>query len=371
MQTGSPGRRVESLITLGEGVVTPLWGARLRAVAAVVFNVLGRFEEALDSAERAAVDGARLGDRMAIGWALLARSLAEADFHQDQAAGKATLEQASSVLGDDPGAPDLRLLLLANRATAEYNLGHGAEAVRILGLALAVAERAGTPLRLASLRVQSAELSYLEGRWDDALVEMDAAAGLPPHNPTRIMLRGLGALIAVHRDRPHHDADLPARRGDPGRASSLADNLLVARALAAERDGEPERALAGLIDLADPGSTRQFERLSPDMCFWLMDTIRIALAVGDRSFAEAAARACAAEAQRQPLPSTLAAADCCRGLVAADTDLILAAADAFAQLGLAIFPGERFGERRRDPGGTGERRRPRRLYRRGGDLRQP
>jgi hypothetical protein len=52
-----------------------------------------------------------------------------------------TFERATAVLADEPDATDLRLLLLANRAAALSNLCQGPEANRVIGHALALAER--------------------------------------------------------------------------------------------------------------------------------------------------------------------------------------------------------------------------------------
>jgi len=327
---------------LAEQVASARWSARLRALQALALCSTLRYDEARTIAEQAAADGERAGDRIAVGWALFASAQVQAVSRPDQAAGLTLVERAAAVLGDDPDASDLRLLLLGNRASALWNMGRRSEATQALGQALAAAERAGTRARLATLRVQTAEIAFIAGRWDDALPELEAAGDLPPHNPTRVMLRGLAALIAVHRD---DETAMKAhlRTSDeeiPSGSMHLADNLLVAGALAAERDRQPERALTALLDVLDPGSTRLFSRLSPDKCLWLTYAVRLALAVGDRSVAEAAAEACTAEAQRQPAPATQAAADHCRGLVEADHALVLSAANAFQRAGYPLFAAE-------------------------------
>ena len=329
---------------LTERATTDRWRARLRAHHALELVHMARFDEALRTAEQAQADGELAGDRVAVGWALYASSVVHAHYHADNAAALTTLERAIAVLGDEAEATDLRVLLLFNRATALWNLGRQPEAVPVIGQALTLAERAGTPSVLATLRVVSAECCLLYGRWDEAMVELEAAAtDLPPDNPSRMNLRGLIALIAGHRDdqttmRTHlrgaEDVWIPA-------GYCLANYLFIARGLAAERDGQPEQALAVLLEILDPESTRLFPQLShdSDKCLWLIDAVRLAIAVGDRAVAEAAAEACSAEAKRVPLPVTLAAGQHCRGLVEADPTLLLSAADALDRIGYPLFRG--------------------------------
>ena len=155
--------------------------------------------------------------------------------------------------GDEAGAIDLRLRLLSNRVVILWNVGRQREAVPIIGQAATLAERAGSPSALNNLRVSSAESCFFVGRWDDAMVELEAAAtDLPPGYPARTLLMGIAAYIAVHRDdqttmRTHlrgaEDVAIPAAQ------IGLAYLLFVARALAAERDGQPEQALAVLLEV--------------------------------------------------------------------------------------------------------------------------
>lgn len=305
--------------------------ARLLALSGTVLKQLGRYGEALAAADRAEEAGQRIGDRVAVGWALSVRGTAIAEFQRDHEAALSTLERAIAAVGDEPDTADLRLVLLANRSVALLNLGRKADAERGMGEAILHAERTGTPQRLASLRGVAAESRFLDGRWDDALAELEAAGDLGAvYMGTRVMLVGIGAMVALHRDDRDalagyldHAADLPA---DSLRS---ADKLLVARALAAEREGAPDKALAALRDLFDPAGGLS----SPDLTLWMPEAVRLALAVGDHAAAGAIADACAAEAGREPLPAAVAAADHCRGLVEGDPVRVRAAADAFAAHG--------------------------------------
>ncbi|GIF51383.1 putative ATPase [Asanoa ferruginea] len=302
------------------------WRARLAALRANVLMGLGRPTEAVDAATDARAAGEGAGDRTAIGWAMFTWAMAAAVHGEDHAAAVSAAETASLVVGDDPETTELRLLLLLNRASGTWNLGRYDESRRLVGEAFALAERAGAPHRMASLRVLAAEMRFHEGAWDDALTELESGTDVPTQNPTRVMLYGIRALIAVHRDEPDDGV------GDiPNHSLRMADNLLTARALTMDRDGQPQRALAAFLELLDPGSTLEFPDLTLDKCLWLTHAVRIAAGLGARPVVVAAARACSAAAAAQHLPAIAAAAQLCRGLADDDADLVLAAADAFGR----------------------------------------
>ena len=86
------------------------WAARLRALHSSMLCTLGRFDEARSAAEQAEAEGLRAGDRVAVGWALFASAVL-ARHHRDELARMSLLERAEAVVGDDPEAMDLRLLV--------------------------------------------------------------------------------------------------------------------------------------------------------------------------------------------------------------------------------------------------------------------
>jgi DNA-binding CsgD family transcriptional regulator len=311
------------------------WRARLAALRANVLLGLGRHVEAIDVAIGARAAGERARDRTAIGWAMFTWALATAVHRDDQATALGAAEAASLVVGDDPETTELRILLLLNRASGTWNLGRYDESRRLLGEAFTLAERSGAPHRMASLRVVAAEVRFHEGAWDDALTELESATDVPANNPTRVMLRGLRALIAVHRDEPDALAGLT---GDiPSHSRRMADDLLTAQALALDRAGRPDEALTAFLELLDPDSTLDFPGLSPDKCLWLTHAVRIAVGLGAGSVAAGAARACTAAAAEQDSPVTAAAALLCRGLSEDGAELVLAAAEAFGRQRLPLF----------------------------------
>ncbi|WP_107074281.1 LuxR family transcriptional regulator [Micromonospora sp. MH33] len=326
--------------TLERPELPAIWAARLYALRALALIGVGRFDEARAAAARAEAEGRQAGDRLAVGYALHTLALIEHNQRRDVAAQVALIDRALAVLGDEPSVADLRLLLMINRAGGLDNLGRPAEADHAFGQATVFAERAGTPPRLGHLRAKIADYSFYRGRWDEALAELQAAADLPVDMTYRLAGRGVRALIAVHRD------DLPAAEREffgveeltsPGNGLRLyADLLLVAWALAAEREGRSAEALARLLAVFDPEGDREFPQLTPDTPMWLAEVVRLALVCGDRATATAAARANAA-AQGQASPATTAAAGYCAGLLAADPAGILAAADTFHRIGYPLF----------------------------------
>jgi DNA-binding CsgD family transcriptional regulator/tetratricopeptide (TPR) repeat protein len=319
----------------------PLWTARLRARQAMSLFAAGRYDAAQAAVTRAEDDGRLADDPLALGYALY--TLAQLEYHgrRNTVAGYESINRAFAVLGDESHDIDLWLLLLVNRGGGLAALGRNAEADRDFGEALALAERAGTPPRLAHVRVIVAVYYFVRGRWDEALAELQAAAALPGDVAYRLYMRGVAALVAVHRD-DRAAADTHLRgvedlRLSQGEVHMLVEYLLAAWALAAERDGQPAAALTRLLAVFDPEETLQFRWLNAVNAGLLPDVVRLALAVGEPAVATAAVQACSAEADRQPKPGVSAAAQHCRGLLDADPTQLHAAAATFATIGHPLF----------------------------------
>ncbi len=321
--------------------LSAVWTARLLAMRAMIMVNDDRYAEARTVALKAEADGEAAGDRLAIGYALHALSIVENRYLQDARAALTTLDRALAVLGDDPDAVDLRLLLLANRTSAIDNLGHLDEAGRAIGHAVGLAERTGSGPRLAALRIRAAEHCYFEGRWDDATAELEATDDLPLDLARGVWRHGISALIAAHRDdraalSEHvHKASYPEVTA--GDVRLLGHFLLVAQGLAAEREQRPTQALARLLEAFDPDGALSFSELVEDRCLWLPDIVRIALATDQRSTAEAAAAACAADADRQRVPKARASAEHCQGLLDANPTTVQSAANRYRAGGYPLY----------------------------------
>ena len=302
-----------------------LWTARLAVVRAMVFNRVEAPEAARAAAEEALALGEELGDALTIGYALhilALRSVTEGD----QVGSLAQMDRALDVIGGEPRLDDLRAMVLSNRATVLDVLDRHDEAVAALRRAYVLSERAGTA-RVNMLRLHACILAFNRGDWDDAVAELDALPSLDGFVDLPILYHGMSALIAAHRD----DADALARQlraldevGEVGWVPSLGP-AMMARAIAAERDGRLGDALEILGVYADPEETRYQETRAD----WLPSLARMALAAGDTELARRAAEASRAEYELEPLPYKEAMYGWCRGLVAADPAPVLAAADYF------------------------------------------
>ena len=324
LRAGQPAEAAAALDgAAGRPGVSGLWSGRLRALHALLLTMTRRLDEAAEAADRALADGERLADPFTTGYVL--HALSHVSFlERDLAAALDRIDRALAVIGNSDQATDLRLMLLANRVAALGLLDRHGEAVGAAGQALVIAERAGTS-RLPVLRCALAYQQFEAGQWDDALAELEPAAG-PGAGAGSSLAHGLIALIAGYRDDGDVAEEHLAAVSEPaGRAAAAASNshyLLLARAVAQERAGRPGAALAILAGCLDPGAARGM----PARHLLLPSLVRLALAVGDADTAAAAARAAAEEAEREPLPVKGAVADHCRGLLAADLAPVLAAA---------------------------------------------
>jgi DNA-binding CsgD family transcriptional regulator len=325
---------------LGRDGLPPVWSARLRARRATSLFAAGRYDEARAEAERAEAEGTRAGDRLAAGYALYTLARLDIMAHGDLTAERDAFERALAVLGDEPQATDLVLQLLVNLGLILQGLGLPAEADRVHGRVAELVER-GTPPRQAHVRSFSATFAFHCGRWDDALAEVDAATQLPVGTTYWQDLGGVAAQIAVHRDdRAAADRYLRGAADinlTDGEIRLEVEYLLVAWALAAERDGRPAEALTRLLAIFDPGQTHEFPRLNVASIQWLPDVVRIALTTGKPTAAAAAAKTCARQSSMLTSPPLSTAAQHCHGLVDADPTAVRTAAGLYQSYGYPLF----------------------------------
>jgi DNA-binding CsgD family transcriptional regulator len=338
------GRLTEAIEVTDEALARPdlpaEWSARLRARRSMSLLAVGRYDEAYAEAERAAVDGEQAGDDLSVGYALY--TLAEVEFYQRRnvIAAKSAIERALAMLTGDPGAIDLVLLLMANLAGGLSALGLPAAADEVFTQIAALADR-GTGPRQAHVRVLSAVYAVYRGRWDEALAEAETALRLPLDASYRRYLPGVVAQVAVHRD-DRAAADASLRGAEDVRLVDTEvriqiEFLLVAWALAAERNARPAEALARLTGVFDPDGTGEFRQLGVISSQWLPDVVRLALAVGEPGIAASAARACAREAAAQNRPTPKVAAQHCQGLLDGDPSAVQASAERFEKLGYPLL----------------------------------
>jgi DNA-binding CsgD family transcriptional regulator len=329
------GRSSEAVAVAEDALARPgtseTWAARLRARQAITMGKLGQWDRAAELAGQALAGAERTGDRFAAGYALHMLSFI-ASHRRDYAAMLSHIDQALKVIGDDPQTTDLRLVLLANKAAWLENIDRIAEAGATVREALVLAEQSGTP-RLALICAAAADYYIEVGQWDDALTALETTAGMPNFDYLPILWHGQAALIAAHRDDWENAEEHLAAVRDQGIDSpvsrSVAYCLLRARALAADREGRPEEAVATLAPCLDPEVAEDMQ----ERYLLLPLLTRLALAAGDTATAAAAAQGAAEEAARGPLPVITAAAGHCRGLMAGDPGPVLAAASYYESAG--------------------------------------
>jgi DNA-binding CsgD family transcriptional regulator len=328
-----------ALEVLTRRAIPQRWRARLRSIRASMLAMMGDFEPALEAARQAQQEAEEAADRIATGWALLTVGQVTGVYRYDATAALAALERAEAVIGDDPGATDLRLSILSGIISALGILGRSAEVDSRLGQAVALAEVGATPHRLASLRVQAAEKWFMAGRWDDALPELEAAAtALTPDTPVHNILRGIGALIAVHRnDEALIERYLRPEAATVDGARPMSDDLLVARALNLLAEGDPNAALATFLEVFDPEGDLTFVQITTSQCVWMPLAVRLALDVGATDAAAAITEACSAEAKREPVPPSVIGAAHCRGLLGDDLGELMSAALAAEVAGFPLL----------------------------------
>jgi DNA-binding CsgD family transcriptional regulator len=322
------GRSAEALTRMARELARPelteAHRARLHALTAMIHNGAGDIDQGEEAARAALAAGQQGGDRLAQGYALHALSTVSY-VRRDQAGMLKYIDDALALTDQDPETTDLRLLLLSNRTFELSELDRPAEAIATARQGLALAERTGTP-GIHMARSVLGAMHFEVGEWDDALTELEPISPAAIATYVRLTVFGLCALIARHRgDRAAaarqwqaiEDIDLsvPSSRSNSHFA-------LLARSLGLEQEGRVPEAMAVLAECLEPGVAEGM----PGAYLMTPPLARLALAAGDRETAIAAARLAAAEAEREPVPSKMAAADHCQGLVSGDPALALAAA---------------------------------------------
>ncbi|MFJ9850365.1 LuxR C-terminal-related transcriptional regulator [Streptomyces sp. NPDC101150] len=344
------GRWSEALSALDDagtpGALSPLWDNRIHALRALTLWSAGRHDEAGPLAERVVCRAQETGDTQAeaygrhtLALGLLRQRRPEAALAENSRA--LTVSRRVRAVGQHAlENTDVRVAMLVNRAVMLGMLDRPATALEALHEAREMCEEHGIHGHLSGIGMTGAVLNYWTGRWDAALADLDAIAELPMITWLPVLRHGVAALIHGHRD---HDEDarsaFEALRGHPdpgGLQRGHASYRIMAGALMAERDGRPHEALTVLL----PTLSSEYARDLDQRYQWLPDVVRLALAVGDRSTARAAAAIGSAEAEREPHTGRTAAAQRSRGLVDQDPAPLLAAADSYTRAGRPLQAGQ-------------------------------
>jgi DNA-binding CsgD family transcriptional regulator len=327
------GSGAESIATLEEALaapgVTSKHQARLLVLAARNHLFLGDADAANRDADKAFTAAMEASDTWATGWALhVLASIATVRHELVEAL--PLYNRGLAVTETDPALNDLGLLLQVNKALVLSTLDQWDEALTTAERARRLADQVGTSLRLAQAQCTLSQVLCEIGRWDDALTEI-AVVPEDLKDPLIVCCElGIAAEIAFHRNDPE-----AARRylaaAEPHwqriECRSI-QSLELARSLKREQTGSLAEALAILTSAIDgnPDDIGEIEDL-------LVDAVRLALKVGDKATAQAVSGQAAALAEGSEIPHQQANALYCRGMVDRDSDLLLTAAQRYADAG--------------------------------------
>ncbi|MFQ6397407.1 helix-turn-helix transcriptional regulator [Nocardia sp. KC 131] len=184
---------------------------------------------------------------------------------------------------------------------------------------------------LAANMVAKARLYWLDGRWDEALVECASAAMAVPdvfgYTP---VLHSLAALIGIHRGTFLPDPDaIPAPNDQPG-SNKYAQFYPWVKALLLEARGDQR----GALDLLVNAQHRLADGLTAPTLYCIFpDIARLAADVGDQDAAWSVVADADALAARQPTAARTGVALACRGLAHGEPVALLTAAAAFRLAG--------------------------------------
>jgi DNA-binding CsgD family transcriptional regulator len=327
------GESGESFATLHQALdapgITPKHRGRLLVLAARTYLYFGDIEAADSAANRALSSAAEAGDTWATGWALHVLALS-AMIRGDLAGALPLCDRALAVTETETALTDLGLLLQVNKAATLFNLDLGEDALRTAERARQFANQVGTAVRLAQTHGVLGQGLFEMGRWDDALAELSTV----PTNLKEPLLAccelGICAEICLHRN------ELEAGRRHLAAAELLAGRvgqltvppLLLARSFDREQAGELSEALA-ILTAAFDGDRDDLGEME-DL---LADTVRLALKTGDKETAQTIAGQAATLAEGSEIPHRQANALYCQGMVDRDSDVLLAAAQRYADAG--------------------------------------
>jgi DNA-binding CsgD family transcriptional regulator len=243
---------------------------------------------------------------------------------------------ATEALGPRAGA---QLAPHVSRGVCLAELDRDAGAERAFEDALRLAERGVGTDYLAWRYLCAARLRFWQGRWDEALAEVQSGLDLPDLLDMGRHLRGVAALIAVHRrDRAALADVMPSLRAEPPATSPGRQSAHMpawALALAAEAEGRPGDAAAILGQAWGESIVR--DRLWYLRHYLVADLVAVTLAAGDLVAARRAADSIDAYAARHPVPALRRSARHARALAGQDSGGLAAVAAEHHQAGRPLF----------------------------------
>jgi DNA-binding SARP family transcriptional activator/tetratricopeptide (TPR) repeat protein len=339
------GRREEAIATLTEVPLDPAlpeaWRLRYKALLAYLRRDISDADTAEVAAKAAYEEAVDQGDDFLAAHALQTRWLVDS-VRRDHVAALRHVDEAIDAVRQDPRLIGMHFDLLDNRIYTLQNLDLLDEADAVLGVANDLAADQGLPI---GLHVTTAVHHYWKGRWDEALLALDAVtgdgpsityAGLMDAGPSRLLQYGLSALIAARRGN-HIAAVANIEAAEQWLVTTNAeresfDFLIAARALVATQLGDMERAFAELSPILQPAFAGMMLRHQ-----WLPALVRIAAELGDQGKAEQALEVAEFEAAREPVQArAFCALLRCQALVVRDPESGLVAAEHYRRVGRPI-----------------------------------
>ena len=243
---------------------------------------------------------------------------------------------ATEALGPRAGT---QLAPHVSRGICLAELDRDAEAERAFEDALRLAERGVGTDYLAWRYLCAARLRFFQGRWDEALADVRSGLDLPDRLDMGRHLRGVAALIAVHRrDRAALVSLLPWLRAEPpatspGRQSAHMPTWALALAAGAERRLGEAAAILRRAWADDIGE----DRLWYLRHYLVPDLVAVTLAAGDPVAGRRAADSLGAYAARHPVPALRRSARHARALADQDADALAEVAVGHDQAGRPLL----------------------------------
>lgn len=332
-------RLEEAAPVIEEGLTAPdqppMVRARLLAWAAWAhLHLAGGPSQAEEQAERAGRVAGEAGDRFARTVAVVTR--AGAANRRGRFAEAVELGELALALDPGVGSEGEHFPLHLFQAGFLFDAGRSGPGHAAIKRAFADCDERGARWELPYCHRMAAQGCFHDGRWDDALVELEAAAALAEELSTRpgtARAYAIRAFIALRRsDVPGAAEALAAADGQRTPAGPQHRRAWVpwVRALVAEAAGRADDALATLWDAwrqcIDADSAAAFPLLGPDL-------VRLCLRSGDRDRADSVVAALEELAPLAGAPVVEAAARRGRGLLLDDAGALSDAARIYAAAG--------------------------------------
>ncbi len=330
----SPHDELSDLLTksIADPELPPEGVARLRTLEARLLRQWETPSVGLAAARTALEEAERVGDNFAIAYALTTLGL-----YGDNSTTLDLLNRGLAVLGDHPQGASIRQLMLHNKVSCLMSRDRITEARALYDQVITDQARPGGVAPSPIFQMAGPELMYWSGDWDDAIsvIESMLALGINERRSDIevLWLRGLGAIIASHRDdRPAAETHLKATPActDPALLES-STYVLLAGALLAERAGDIE----GAIEILVPAMTKAYEGKMSLRYKMFPDLVRLLQTVGDPAKARTATEIAASIAATEAVPEKVIAALRCQGLVDTDPEPLSRAVDT-ARTGAAL-----------------------------------